>query len=286
MSFKIKSRRFIARYLSTLVEFIYYVKIKNTNFNRAPIIILTPGKVGSSSVYDTLKNKIKNPVYHIHRFSQEGIENTINRFLNSERKSRPLHLIISKLLRKKLKNYNRDLFIITIVREPISRFISSFFQNTDLYKIENKDLQINTAKAQELLSENFDSNICGVVEDWFEKEINNNFGIDVFSKEIDNNKKYGIMYHKNYHLLLLKMEDLNAVFPKAIQEFLSLDEPIFLQNSNVGEKKHYSKAYNEVKSNIKLPKKSIEQIVNSKYFQHFYKELELKVVEKWSTKTD
>lgn len=288
MNFKIKSRRFIARYLSPLAEFIYYVKIKCTNFKRAPILILTPGKVGSSSVYDTLKNKIKNPVYHIHRYSQSGIEKTTKLFLDSPRKSRPLHLVMSKILSKKIKNYTGDVFVITIVREPISRIISSFFQNTELYKkeIENKKLQINTVKARELLYRNFESDVCRILEEWFDREIKDNFGIDVFANKFDTNNKYVITHNKNYHHLLLRMEDLNSIFPKAIQEFLNLDKPLSLQNSNVGKKKHYANAYGLVKSNTKLPSKIIEQIINSKYFQHFYKGLELKTIKKWSKNQD
>ena len=39
-------------------------------FGDPPVIILTPGKVGSLSVYYTLKNKLDYPVFHIYRFSE------------------------------------------------------------------------------------------------------------------------------------------------------------------------------------------------------------------------
>ena len=53
---KVKTRRFVARYLSNIVFCVYFFKFKLLDFkNKTPIIILTPGKTGSSSVYLTLK---------------------------------------------------------------------------------------------------------------------------------------------------------------------------------------------------------------------------------------
>jgi len=286
MSIKIKTRRFIARHFSPIVEVIYKVRIGTKSFKKSPIIVLTPGKVGSSSIYKTLKNKTKHPVYHIHRYSPGGIEKMTKIFLDSQRKSKPLHLIISKLLRKKLKNYNNDVFLITIVREPISRIISSFFQNTEMYKneVEGKKMEIDLQKSKALLLEIFQTDICAIVEDWFDKEIKGNFNIDVFASEYDIAKKYDILHNNNYHLLLLKMEDLDEVFPNAIQEFLNIDEPLYIENTNVGENKHYAETYQTIKKTLKLTPQVIDQIINSKYFQHFYKNIESNTIKKWSKK--
>ena len=57
MIIKIKIRRFIARYFRPIIKFIYKIKIANTSFKHDPIIIIYPGKVGSSSIYMTLKKK-------------------------------------------------------------------------------------------------------------------------------------------------------------------------------------------------------------------------------------
>jgi hypothetical protein len=284
MNLKIRFRRFIAKYLGFIVELVYQMKFKTIRFSKPPIIILTPGKVGSSSVYYTLKKQATNQVFHIHNFSKEGIETSIRDHIHSNRKSKPLHLIVSKILRKKLTTYTGKLFIISIIREPISREISSFFQNTDQYKdtLENKNLQIDADLAQKILHEKFESNICKELKDWFDLEIKNNFGIDVFAEKFDHENKYVISKHNNNHLLLLKMEDLDSVFPKAIKEFLTLDAPLKLLKANVGDKKHYASTYKNIKKSIKLSQKDINQIVNSTFFQHFYLEDKSKVINKWS----
>jgi hypothetical protein len=286
MNFNIKLRRFIAKYFGVLIEWIYEVKFKWISFNKPPIIILTPGKVGSSSVYYTLKKKLSNQVFHIHNLSEQGIKNSIDYHINSNRRSIPLHLIISKFLRKKLTNYSGELFVITIIREPISREISAFFQNTELYKdiLENKNLEIDLTMAKELLYHRLGLNICQDLKDWFDLEIFNNFQIDVFKNTFDREKKYVISNNENYHHLLLKTEDLDAIFPGAIMEFLNLKEPMLLRKANVGDQKHYADIYKKVKKNIKLKPQIINQIVNSTFFQHFYSEDKQSVIDKWSQK--
>jgi len=284
MNFKIRFRRFIAKYFGSVVELIYGIKFKLINFNQPPIIILTPGKVGSSSVYSTLKNETQNQVFHIHNFSEEGIKKSEIDHLTSNRKSKPLHLIVSKILRKKLSNYKGKLLIITIIREPISREISSFFQNTELHKdvLENRKLEIDIDKAQTMLSQELESDICKSLKEWFDLEIYNNFGIDVFSTSFDYEKKYSISQGKNTSHLLLKMEDLDEVFPKAIQEFLNIDQPIHITSTNIGDKKHYANIYKDIKGNIKLKPQKIDQIVNSDYFQQFYAQDQTKILKKWA----
>jgi len=284
MNLKVRLRRFIAKYLGSLVELVYQIKFKTVNFSKPPIIILTPGKVGSSSVYYTLKKECENQVFHIHNLSKEGIEKSVRDHIHSNRKSKPLHLIVSKILRKKLTTYKGELLIISIIREPISREISSFFQNTDQYKdiLENKKLEIDTEIAQKILHKKFESDICKELKDWFDLEIKSNFGIDVFAKQFDYDKKYTISKNNNNHLLLLKMEDLDAVFPVAIKDFLSLDAPLKLQKANVSEKKHYAKTYKNIKKSIKLSQKEINQIINSTFFQHFYLQDKSKVINKWT----
>ncbi|MCP4970711.1 MAG: sulfotransferase family 2 domain-containing protein [Arcobacter sp.] len=271
--------------MSPLIEFLYSIKIGLKSFKESsPILIITPGKVGSTSVYKTLISQINNPVYHIHCLSKKGIENSVNTHLTSDRRSRPLHLIISNILRKKLNRYSGELYIITITREPISRAISTFFQNTEFYKnlIEDKQLIIDENRAEDLLKSQLSSNICLEAEEWYNTEIKGNFGINIFENKFDTTKKYVIVNNDRYKCLLLRMEDLNDVFPEAIKIFLNRNDSIILENSNIGESKFYANSYNNIKNRIKLPKNTMNQVVNSLFFKHFYKDFENKVRRKWS----
>ncbi len=281
---KVKLRRLIARYLYPIVNMVYDIKIRFTNFEKhPPILILTAGKVGSSSIYETLKVKVKNPVFHIHQISEKGINNSISEHLHSDRKSIPLHLIMSKFLKKKLESYKGKLYVINIVREPISREISSFFQNTEFYKnaVETSKLDINVEGSLEILNRIFKNDITSELESWYDREIKSVFGIDVFDENFVFNNDMTIVVNGEVHLLLLKMESMNDVFPKAIQQFLQTEE-MQIDNSNVSENKHYAKSYQVIKEQFRLPTSMLDEITNSRYFQKFYKLDKEKIEKKWS----
>lgn len=276
-------RRLIARYFGWFVKLFYWFKFRFQKFDKSPVIILTPGKVGSSSVYYTLKNEINHPVFHIHRFSKKGTNKSIKEHLQSDRKSKPLHLIISELLKKKLDNYDGHVYIITIIREPIARAISAFFQNTEFHKneIERGTLKIDKQKANELLTKKLNYGIIEELETWFDEEIKGNFGIDVFADSFDISKEYSIKRSENEHFLLLKMESLDDVFPYAIKEFLDLPTEVQLKRVNIGAEKHYSETYKEIKQNITLCEQELDKIINSKFFQKFYQTQTDAVNQKW-----
>jgi hypothetical protein len=280
---KVKIRRFIARYLSSIVFCVYYFKFKVLDFNnKTPIIILTPGKTGSSSVYFTLKKVFKMyNVFHIHYLSLNSIDNAKQNHLVSDRKSLPLHLIVSELLLNKIKNYKGTLKIITILREPVSRSISSFFQNIDFHKnsLEELNLIINESRALKIIERQISSSVDDV-NNWINLEIKENFNIDIYENKFPN-KKYIIFKNQNVELLLLKVEDLDSVFENATKEFFNLRKGLSLINYNIGSEKYYSNQYETIKNKIKLSDENIEKIFSSDYILHFYKNDVKKLTDKY-----
>lgn len=271
--FKVKFRRFIAKYFYVVVKLAYSIKF---NFfinlkKKPPIIILTPGKTGSSSVYFTLKRKLKDySVFHIHYFTYNSILKSKKDHLSSNRKSLPLHLITSELLLKKINNYKGRVKIITILRDPISRSVSSFFQNIDFYKnkIEDKNLKIDEKKSLKIINEKIIYSSIEI-EDWISNEIYKNFSIDIYRNKFPN-KKFIIINKNEIDFLLLRMEDLNNTFAKSTKLFFDLSEELFLEDYNIGFEKYYSKQYKSIKSKVEINKKDLDIIIASKFIQHFY----------------
>lgn len=282
---KIKLRRFIARYFYYPINIIYKIKFRFEKFYNAPIIILTPGKTGSSSIYNSLKKQLPNPVFQLHNLSENEIEKLKRIHLNSDRKSLPLHLIISENLNKRLKKYKGKLYIVTIVREPISREISSFMQNINFIKnsIERNNLSIDIEMASNILSKSLENNVGDKFEKWFKKEIESSFSINVFMKSFDHSANFMIFRNGRYNLLLMKMETMDKIFSKAISKLFSTSISIYLKRDNVGEKKYYSSDYSELKRHIKIDNKILKEVINSRYMKHFYSENEINYFKnKWS----
>lgn len=280
---KVKFRRFIAKYLSNIVFCVYFFKFKLLDFkNKTPIIILTPGKTGSSSVYYTLKKVFKMyNVFHVHYLTSNSIDNAKQNHLSSDRKSLPLHLIVSELLLNKIKNYKGTLKIITILREPISRSISSFFQNIDFHKnsLEESNLIINESMALEVIERQISRSVDDV-NNWINLEIKENFNIDIYENRFPN-KKYIIFKNQNVELLLLKVEDLDCVFENATKEFFNLRKGLSLINYNISSEKYYSNQYKTIKNKIKLTNENMDKILTSKYVLHFYEDYIDKITNKY-----
>lgn len=262
-------------YVSILFKFVNHKK-------KPPVIILTPGKVGSSSVYFTLKKTLQDySVYHIHFSDINFIESSIN---SRQKNKRPvsLHYLISYNLIKKLSKFNGEVKIITLTREPVSRAISSFFQNIfDNPELEDKNLRIDELKSVPLIKKNVIDSL-NWLEWWFDTQIHEIFGINVFDKNL-NNEPFHIFTNKNFKLLFMKMENLNNNFEKASKIFFKFENGLTLSNSNVGEKKYYSSDYLKIKKQIKFNKNELQKISSSKYFRLLYVENENDIKQKFST---
>lgn len=282
---KIKFRRFASRYFSGAVYIFYSIIFNFYNFKKKPpVIILTPGKVGSSSVYYTLKKKLnKNYVFHIHYLSKQGIEKSNNSHLKSDRKSLPLHLLISKILYKKLMKYDGQLNIITLIREPISREISGFFQNIDFHKndLEGKNLLINDFETLKKINKIL-PNSQKSITNWIKTELLNNFEIDIYSSNYPKEIGFKIFKKEQFNLLLTRMEDLDSSFKSSTKVFFKLDKGIELENYNVGNNKYYSKTYKQLKNKININDDALNSIIKSQYVQHFYGDYTDEITKKYS----
>ncbi len=91
------------------------------------ILIYQMGKVGSTSVQRSLYDAGVGPL-HVHYIHADLSH--MERFTETE-KDFPLHFYIGRVLRYYLAITSHRLKIITLVRDPIARFVSAQFQTLD-----------------------------------------------------------------------------------------------------------------------------------------------------------
>jgi hypothetical protein len=214
------------------------------------LVVLTPGKVGSSSVYQSLKNEFpQSYVFHIHFLTEKNISEGILTHKKSDRKSIPYHFITSNIINSFFINtLNRIKFII-LFREPIERYISDVYQNSDrlVNKLDiNNNAQIISYIKLNLLSMQH----MNYLEKWVEVELNENLGYDFFKKSELANKGYYIDKSEKYDFLFMKMERLSLDFNKASKEFFGKE--ITLERANRSNDKIYYSLYQEAKTSILL----------------------------------
>ena len=244
------------------------------------IIIFQMGKVGSTTIWESLKQtSVGLPIFHVHVLTPEKIKTVENRNRDRWNQFRnPQQLWHSLFLSKKLKktqNLQQKWKVITLVREPIIRNISSFFQTRKLLSAEDQQKLTNSNDTEELvnlfLTQYYDHEAPLT---WFDMQLKPVFGIDVFEKEFPTDAGYCIYPGDIADVLLIRLEDLNRCHTQAFKEFLDIDN-FQLKNANIAKDKDYSQAYTKLRRSKTLPATYIDRMYQSKYARHFYTDEEL-----------
>lgn len=271
---------------------LYYYDLLHslTSRNEEKVIVYTMGKIGSTTVEKSLKALRKMPVYHIHVLTPDGIDRADKIYEESFERRRKIafHVLESQYLRKQLDKglKGKKWKVVTLVRDPIAKNVSSLFENLDLaldYKYEDKVKYLKTEDIIEELGEiflkKFDNHDKPLT--WLDLELKPVFGIDVFSSEFPRSKGYKIYEAENVDLLLLRLENLNQCACEAFKEFLDVSE-LNLIRANTGGNKDYGDIYRNFLDSVSLPDSYVNKMYTSKYMRHFYSQEEIEAFKaKW-----
>lgn len=231
--------------------------LKRKLHKATPVFIYQMGKVASSSIHYSLKKQYPGAVGHAHHIGSSNW--------------------VSELLYQWYKNGNQ-LKIISPVRDPISRNISSFFQHySDYTKKEFEQLNLDTEK---LIDEFISQYTHDVPLTWFDDNIKKYFDVDVYDTKFPATG-FSVCSSQNVSVLVFRVDLDDALKEKAIQEFLDF-KSFRLRNKNVSTNKEYYDMYKKFIDKIKLPDKYLLKMKSSKYFNHFYNKDEIdKIILKW-----
>jgi len=201
-------------------------------------------------------------------------------------------------------NRTGKLKIITTFREPISYFISAFFQNYEPFfekriqevhgvissdtvikyikkhinEVENhKNMSLNHifSNYKHPAERNFFFLIWNSTH-WFQSELEENFKIcpDMF---LNSSKGPYIYRDEILEILVLRFGDFSH-WEESICSFLGAQE-FKLQRENMGENKSYSSIYNDVRRRINYPSHYLEAMMDSQYVQAFFSSEEIQALE-------
>ncbi len=210
------------------------------------ILIYQAGKVGSSSVFETL-TEYGVKAFHLHylmKYDRAKTESVVH-YLQ-----------------------NRHIKIITMVREPIKRGISEIFEFIGIdagreYKDQNVENYV-LEKLELLCQEN--SPFL-----WFFSEVKALTGIDIYDYPFDRERGYSIIRSEKADILILQTEKMTQN-EGIIGEFCGIPD-FKLKKKNVSKEKLYGEAYRKVQENLKVPKEIVDRYyIGNRLFDHFYSE--------------
>ena len=249
-------------------------KVRQNRMNKNIILIYTMGKVGSSTIYNSLKVKLpKAHLFHVHFLSDKWLKE----ILPGLNKDFHQNIVYGNEVLDFIKaNPKKRVKIITLVREPLMRDISDIFQNwSRLFPAEE-------TVDKDYLLDWIDKRSHEYTLNWFDTEFKSYLGYDVYSRPFDKEKGYSIYNTPRFDLLCIKLETLNNVYGEALKSFLNLDD-VSLSSTNETKDKDRSDLYFEMLMSYKANPAKIEELYSSKYMKHFYTQKQIEgYKKKWA----
>jgi len=256
-----------------------------------PIINYQMGKVGSSTVQASLEAmNLDQPVYHVHFLNPERvgqIEQQRRKYFRTEKYALLRRPWLYEFLFEQIQKKNRHWKLITLVREPVARNVSTFFENLEVtnkpgstaYVIRSDyydfNIEADPENLDELIGLFFDRLVHERPLRYFDDEIKTVFGIDVFATEFPVDKGYGVYPGEYADLLLVRLEDLDRCANTVFKQFLGLDD-FELVRANMSDDKIYAALYKAFKRSIRFPEAYLGEMYESRYARQFYSEEEIR----------
>lgn len=248
---------------------------------QTPILIYQMGKVGSSSILQSLQAQPNLYPIHVHYIFPENVR---WRQQLRQQKNTPERAVMYRgiPIYRQLIQAERPVKIITPVREPIGRNLSFFFQVFELYT--GVSHQHSNLSIDELCEIFLRKNEHDLAINWFDIEFQKALGVDVYAYEFPREDGFLRIQHGNLDILLFKAEIDDSLKEDTLADFLNW--PHFrLAQANVSENKAYAETYKAFKKQLVLPENYLNSMLNSRYTQHFYTSTERDSIrEKWQSR--
>jgi hypothetical protein len=256
-----------------------------------PLLVYQMGKVGSTTVVAALRTtRINRRIYQLHILAPEVVgkfeiwRKTSFPQINDDLKYVWRCQYIYKRVQRGLSG--KKWKIITLVRDPIARNISDFFQNIEVtplgsdreWRLRSEwydfESTINNDNVQELIEIFFERYRHDAPSIWFDREFKGVLDIDIYANDFSTSKGYKIYEEESADVLLIRLENLGDCAAEAFKAFLDVDN-LTLRSKNVGSRKDYADIYRTFRDSIVFPAVYLDEMYSSRFARHFYSEAEI-----------
>jgi hypothetical protein len=229
-----------------------------TSGNTIPVIVFQMGKVASSTIEATLNEAPGVDVFRAHRLRRE----------EQARPEKPgRRLYESWLIHEHLIQPRIPAKVVTLVREPVGRNVSAYFQNIDqLFDVKDAWKKLSSEELTRGFLEKYNHQRALT---WFDAEFKPVLGIDVYQRPFLHEQGFQRIQSAPYDALILHVEVPDEVKARELARLLGLAE-LKLVQKNVGEAKDYAEIYQRFVRTLKLPASYVDEMLDSKYARHFF----------------
>lgn len=175
---------------------------------------------------------------------------------------------------------NKKLKIITSVREPIARNFSMIFQSIKNWGPYPLVYRSNGNFKQGII--NYLDYCNASTWEWFDYEIKEIFGIDVFQYPFDREKGYAIIKEGNVEIFLYKLEGSKHI-NKALGDFFGEKKGINMLVHHETNKEEYRFIYEQMKEELHISDQLLSKNYDNSKMEHFYTKDEITAFQrKWN----
>jgi hypothetical protein len=218
-------------------------------------------------------------VLHIHYMHPETIARNLAIFQQIHAKTAVSRLDREFLGAEMLHRYrakpgHHRLKLISLVRDPMARTVSAFFKQFELdYPGMSRDYLVDPVNLPRL-SEMFfhpDEPEAQVSTGWFDKEVRDVFGIDVFAKPFPHDPGYLLLKGDDCDLLLLRLESFDQAGPAGLAALLPDLRPNAIPHANsTRDRDRYYASYKKFVETLRPPTAYLDRMYLSRLARHFY----------------
>jgi hypothetical protein len=249
---------------------------------RPPVLLYQFGRVGSHTIQDSLESWQKNErIHHVHFLSEQGQREFESHYVNNpyfvgrgQRYAVRNQFLLKTICKARGMEPWR---IVTGVRDPIERNVSMFFTmirahfpETRCYeRMRGSDYEGLVQELMKLFLEKFNHDTPLT---WFDDELKEVFGVDVYAEPFDMQKGYQIYANGNTRVLLIRTENLSKCAVEAFELFFGAGG---FKLAPAPHSWRNQPAYERFLEELILPDSYIDRMYGSKFARHFYTEEQL-----------
>ncbi|MBV8519429.1 MAG: hypothetical protein JO197_18705 [Acidobacteria bacterium] len=224
-------------------------------------------KVGSTAVLEALQRRRLRP-YHVHRMNAEHIARMLAGRRAKGWYEAPLqpHDRYGPLLRESIIRRGKRVRVVTLVRDPIARNLSSYFEHLDAIW-STRDAHEKIAM-DELCRGFFERYTHDEPLTWFDDELLPVLGIDVYQLPFPA-EGHLVIRTPQCELLILKAELSDAQKSAALSRFFGM-RGIDVRRANDTGTQSNGEAFRRFIEAIRLTPDYVDRMLDSRYTRHFY----------------
>jgi hypothetical protein len=236
-----------------------------------PVLVYTAPKAASTAVTEALQAVEGQTVFHVHMISANSI-----RSLREAMRRRGLSRMrrdvlgledIGNALASGLIRPRYPARIVSLVRDPVARNISFYFETLDvLWQTARAHERFNVERLLAEFHERF-RHERGI--DWFDNEFKPVLGIDIYAHAFPHDLGYVRIDSGPYEVLIMRHDLDDRVKERCLADLVGVSS-VSLTPKNVGAQKPYADVYREFLRRVELPEDYVNRLLESKYARHFY----------------